>query len=159
MDILTRLFPIQKRNVLENVLRDCGGDLAQAIECILEKHEEATRQRMYPAPTFHHMPSPLSFVSGSLPPYTPLPLPAIPMHPILTKSKCNCYNHGNVMTTPKLFSDVKATFPSYSFNFTTRDSAPYFRYPRAAFLPFPEKHENEYASVFSHDDTREHRDR
>ncbi|XP_056386111.1 doublesex- and mab-3-related transcription factor A2 [Hyla sarda] len=46
IDILTRVFPTQKRSVLELVLQGCGGDVVQAIEQILnnsrqEKGDEA----------------------------------------------------------------------------------------------------------------------
>ena len=41
MDILMRLFPEQKRNVLELILKGCGGDIVQTIECVLPSHEEA----------------------------------------------------------------------------------------------------------------------
>ena len=41
MNILTRLFPEQKRNVLELILKGCGGDVIQTIETVLPSHEEA----------------------------------------------------------------------------------------------------------------------
>ena len=43
LDILTRLFPAQKRDILEVVLRGCGGDFAQAIECVLANDETLTK--------------------------------------------------------------------------------------------------------------------
>ena len=41
MNLLTRLFPEQKRNVLELILKGCGGDVIQTIETVLPSHEEA----------------------------------------------------------------------------------------------------------------------
>ena len=154
MDILTRLFPGQKRDILEVVLRGCGGDFAQAIECILANHKEALTkgEAMYPTPTFQPIPSPLSFISSGIPPFPSPSFPTIPLRPICTKPNCNCYNYDNITTTPRLFKNIK--FPSLSLNFNTRNAAPYFRYPHPAFLSLPEKH-NDHARVFSQDDTRE----
>ncbi|CAB4023501.1 doublesex- and mab-3-related transcription factor A2-like, partial [Paramuricea clavata] len=157
MDILTRLFPGQKRDILEVVLRGCRGDFAQAIECILANHEETLTkgQALYRAP-FHPLPSPLSFLSSGIPPFPSPPFPTIPLRPLCTKANCNCHNYDN--TTPRLFKDVKSTFPSLSLNFSTRNATPYFRYPHPAFLSLPEKHENGHARVFSQNDTRERRE-
>lgn len=41
LNLLMRLFPEQKRNVLELILKGCGGDIVQTIECVLPSHEEA----------------------------------------------------------------------------------------------------------------------
>ena len=40
MNLLTRLFPEQKRNILELILKGCGGDVIQTIETVLPSHEE-----------------------------------------------------------------------------------------------------------------------
>ena len=152
MDILTRLFPGQKRDILEVVLRGCGGDFAQAIECILANHEEAITkkgQSMYPTPTFHPLPSPLSFLSNTIPPFPSPPFPAIPLRPLCNKPNCNCYQYD--ITTPRLLKDVKATFPSFSLNFNSRNAPSYFRYPHPTFLPLPGKNENDHARIVSRD--------
>ena len=76
MDILVRLFPEQKRNVLELILKGCGGDLVQTIECVLPSHEEARARGQM-----------LAAGARSLIPYSPpigngmsafSPLPAMP---------------------------------------------------------------------------------
>jgi hypothetical protein len=41
LELLSRLFPTQKRSVLELILKGCHGNLLQAIECILPSHEKA----------------------------------------------------------------------------------------------------------------------
>ena len=155
MDILTRLFPKQKRDILEVVLRGCGGDFAQAIECILANNEETLIrkvQSMYPTPPIHPLPSPLSFIRSSIPPFPSPPFPTIPLRPVCNKPNCNCYHYD--ITTPRLLKDVKSTFPSLSLNFNTRNAAPYLRYPHPAFLSLPEKTEINHARVFSQDETR-----
>ncbi|XP_028398683.1 doublesex- and mab-3-related transcription factor A2-like [Dendronephthya gigantea] len=155
MDILTRLFPSQKRDVLEEVLRGCGGDFAHAIECILAQHgENITKGQTIYRPSFHPIPSPISFIGRNIPPFQPPPFPAIPLRPVCTNPSCNCYNYDKINTT-----SVK-TFPSLnlSFGHTTRNGATYFRYPHPAFLPRPEKRENEPARIFSQELARERRE-
>eukprot|EP00794_Sanderia_malayensis_P020132 gene20132-22105_t len=44
LDLLSRLFPEQKRGVIELILKGCNGDIVQAIECILPSHERAVSQ-------------------------------------------------------------------------------------------------------------------
>ena len=44
LDLLSRLFPEQKRGVIELILKGCNGDIVQAIECILPSHERAVAQ-------------------------------------------------------------------------------------------------------------------
>ena len=156
LDILTRLFPAQKRDILEVVLRGCGGDFAQAIECVLANDETLTKgQTIYRTPAFHPLPSPLSFIGSGISPFPSPPFPAIPMRPVCTKPNCNCYNYDTITTTPRIFKDVKSTFPSLNLNFDARNTTPYFRYPHPAFLALADKHENGHARVFSQDNTRE----
>ncbi|XP_066927521.1 doublesex- and mab-3-related transcription factor A2-like [Clytia hemisphaerica] len=44
LELLCRLYPEQKRSVLELILKGCNYDLVQAIECILPSHERAIQQ-------------------------------------------------------------------------------------------------------------------
>jgi len=44
LELLCRLYPEQKRGVLELILKGCNFDLVQAIECILPSHERAIQQ-------------------------------------------------------------------------------------------------------------------
>eukprot|EP00112_Aurelia_sp_Birch-Aquarium-sp1_P018306 Seg4350.2 transcript_id=Seg4350.2/GoldUCD/mRNA.D3Y31 product="Doublesex- and mab-3-related transcription factor A2" protein_id=Seg4350.2/GoldUCD/D3Y31 len=44
LDLLSRLFPEQKRGVIELILKGCNGDMVQAIECVLPSHERAVAQ-------------------------------------------------------------------------------------------------------------------
>ena len=44
LELLSRLFPEQKRGVIELILKGCNGDIVQAIECILPSHERAVAQ-------------------------------------------------------------------------------------------------------------------
>lgn len=44
LELLCRLYPEQKRGVLELILKGCNYDLVQAIECILPSHERAIQQ-------------------------------------------------------------------------------------------------------------------
>lgn len=60
MDMLTRIFPTTKRNVLQLVLEGCNGDVVQAIDQILNhpyeqqvKHSPPQSSPAYSAPVFH----------------------------------------------------------------------------------------------------------
>ena len=158
MDILIRLFPGQKRDILEVVLRSCDGDFAQAIECILANNEDTLPkgQSMYRSPTFHPLPSSLSFIQNGIPPFSSPPFPAIPLRPICTKPNCNCYSYDSITTTPKIFKDLKSPFSTLGLNFNTRNAPPpYFHYPHPAFLSLPENRENGHAKAIFNNDIRE----
>ncbi|XP_063283264.1 doublesex- and mab-3-related transcription factor A2 [Pelobates fuscus] len=74
IDILTRVFPTQKRSVLELVLQGCGGDVVQAIEQILnnrgqDKSDETwsrdgTLQSIQPSMSTTHRP----LIAGAITP-------------------------------------------------------------------------------------------
>lgn len=153
-----RLFPGQKRDVLEVVLRGCGGDFAQAIECILASNDETKEQTLYRAPTFHPIPSPFSFIGRGIPPFLAPPFPSNPLRPLCTTPNCKCYRSS--YNTPP-FKNTKTNFSSLnlSFGHDTRNGAPYFRFPPSAFLSLAEKHENTnengHARNFAAYDTRE----
>ena len=54
LDLLSRLFPEQKRDVIELILKGCNGDVVQAIECVLPSHEKAVKQmtgQIFPPPS------------------------------------------------------------------------------------------------------------
>lgn len=93
MNILTRLFPEQKRNVLELILKGCGGDVIQTIETVLPSHEEAlARGQMLasvPRGLFPGPPPPSGYSAFTpLSPPIPhgIPLSAMDYH---TASKCS----------------------------------------------------------------------
>ena len=44
LELLYRLYPEQKRGVLELILKGCNNDIVHAIECILPSHERAIQQ-------------------------------------------------------------------------------------------------------------------
>ncbi|KAM5148645.1 doublesex- and mab-3-related transcription factor A2 [Mantella aurantiaca] len=74
IDILTRVFPTQKRSVLELVLQGCGGDVVQAIEQILNNRgqekgdetwsREAALQSIQPSVSTSHRP----LIAGAITP-------------------------------------------------------------------------------------------
>lgn len=144
MDILTRLFPEQKRNVLELVLRGCGGDFAQAIECILPSHEEAILRGkgMLQNPVFHPLPSPFSSLGRTIAPFPPPAFPSVPIRPLCTHPNYKCF----WSTCGDAFKDVKSTnrssFPRSSFGYSqdVKNSDRYFGYRTPTFLPLPDKH-------------------
>ncbi|XP_073247688.1 doublesex and mab-3 related transcription factor 3, truncated-like isoform X3 [Porites lutea] len=92
MNILTRLFPEQKRNVLELILKGCGGDVIQTIETVLPSHEEALARGQLlagvPRGLFPGPPPPSGYSAFSpLSPTIPhgIPLSAVEYH---AASKC-----------------------------------------------------------------------
>ena len=92
MNLLTRLFPEQKRDILELILKGCGGDVIQTIETVLPSHEEAlargqmlasVQRGLFPVP-----PPPSSYSAFTpLSPTIPhgIPLSAVDYH---AASKC-----------------------------------------------------------------------
>lgn len=132
MDILTRLFPEQKRDVLELVLRGCGGDFAHAIECILPSHEEATirEQRIFRSPAFHPIPSLFSSLSRAITPYPSPTFPGIPFRPLCTHPSCK-----GLRTS----YDASHSAPR---SLDLKNSGNYFRYQTPNFMTHPGKLEN-----------------
>ena len=57
LDLLTRLFPTQKRSVLELILKGYHGDVFRVIECVLPSHEKAMVSLKSPeSPVLHYNP-------------------------------------------------------------------------------------------------------
>ena len=78
MNILSRLFPEQKRNVLDLILKGCGGDIVQTIETVLPSHEEAVaRGHLIAAATTPRGMFPSSPIPNGFPAFTPLS-PTVP---------------------------------------------------------------------------------
>lgn len=82
VEVLSKIFPSHKENVLELVLKGCSGDLMQAIECILagKSHSidfpEPTPPCRSSAPLTSSFPSiPFTGVKPTLLPAVPLALP------------------------------------------------------------------------------------
>ena len=137
MDILTRLFPEQKRDVLELVLRGCGGDFAHAIECILPSHEEATfrGQRIFRSPAFHPIPSLFSSLTRAITPFPSPTFPGIPFRPLCTHPNCKGLRSG---------FDVGHSAPrSYGCSQDLKNGGDYFRYQTPTFMSLPEKLEKD----------------
>ncbi|XP_031569278.1 doublesex- and mab-3-related transcription factor A2-like [Actinia tenebrosa] len=87
LSILMRLFPEQKQNVLELILKGCGGDIVQTIECVLPSHEEA-RARGPPSglPTIYQTQT--SALSNGLSAFSPYALAAARQAMPLSPSEC-----------------------------------------------------------------------
>ncbi|KAK3753616.1 hypothetical protein QZH41_004198 [Actinostola sp. cb2023] len=82
MGILMRLFPEQKKNVIELILKGCGGDLVQTIECVLPSHEEA-RGRSMLLPTLYQAQSSAlrNGMTSAFLPYAQGPRPGFQLSP------------------------------------------------------------------------------
>ena len=70
IEILERLFPLQKRNVIELVLHGCNGDLTKAIEHFLSAQDTAAHQTAMAtsttSPIRHETRLPHSFLAAHL---------------------------------------------------------------------------------------------
>ncbi|XP_032225264.2 doublesex- and mab-3-related transcription factor A2 [Nematostella vectensis] len=72
IELLTRLFPTQKRSVLELIFKGCHGNTLQAIECILPSHEKAMSILKQPEPAYvPYNPNMRPTYHATRPPYSP----------------------------------------------------------------------------------------
>ena len=113
LELLCRLYPEQKRGVLELILKGCNYDLVQSIECILPSHERAIQQlSTLPSQSFtlsngHHpssdhgirsyapMPPPPHHGNNKSPKLPPTssafqPFPSVPQHGHGYGGSCEC---------------------------------------------------------------------
>lgn len=102
VEVLSKVFPSHKENVLELVLKGCGGDVVQAIECIL-----AGKSHSIDFPTASSPTRPPAHLSSSFPsmPFTgvkPSLLPTVP--PTLPLTSLN----GVTKTTPHPLTSMGA---------------------------------------------------
>ena len=54
LELLIRLFPTQRRDVLALILKGCHGEVLRTIECVLPSHERALASLKTPAATLMH---------------------------------------------------------------------------------------------------------
>ena len=121
VEVLSKVFPLHKENVLELVLKGCSGDVVQAIECILAGKSHSfdfpsasrtspTRPPVHLSSSFPSMP--FSGVKPTLlstvPPTLPLtPLNAITKptpHPLTSMGALSTHAHGGLRLPPRLRS-------------------------------------------------------
>ena len=74
MELLSRLFPTQKRSVLQLIYKGCNNDLVKTIECVLPSHEKAMTSlkcQAFPMgmPRYQQFPAPIT----TFPPFLPVP--------------------------------------------------------------------------------------
>lgn len=75
IELLCRLFPTQKRSVLQLIYKGCNNDLIKTIECVLPSHEKAMASLKYQSLTMGvpRCPQFVPPISG-FPPFLPLPM-------------------------------------------------------------------------------------
>ena len=73
IELLCRLFPTQKRSVLQLIYKGCNHDLIKTIECVLPSHEKAMAGFKYP-PMPMSVPRCPQLVPSAFPPCLPYPM-------------------------------------------------------------------------------------
>ena len=73
IELLCRLFPTQKRGVLQLIYKGCNNDLIKTIECVLPSHEKAMASLKYQSMTMG-VPNCPQFIPPSFPPFLPYPM-------------------------------------------------------------------------------------
>ena len=74
MELLCRLFPTQKRSVIQLIYKGCNNDFIKTIECVLPSHEKAMASLKYQSaamtvPRCQQFASPIN----AFPPFLPFP--------------------------------------------------------------------------------------
>jgi hypothetical protein len=73
IELLCRLFPTQKRSVLQLIHKGCNNDLIKTIECVLPSHEKAMASLKYQSMTMG-VPRCPQFIPPGFPPLLPYPM-------------------------------------------------------------------------------------
>ena len=73
IELLCRLFPTQKKSVLQLIYKGCNNDLIKTIECVLPSHEKAVASFKY-QPMSIGVPRCPQFIPPSFPPLLPYPM-------------------------------------------------------------------------------------
>lgn len=73
IDLLCRLFPTQKKSVLQLIYRGCNNDLIKTIESVLPSHEKAIAHLNYQSVSMDLSRCP-QFISPGFPPMLPYPI-------------------------------------------------------------------------------------
>lgn len=74
MELLCRLFPTQKRGVIQLIYKGCNNDLIKTIECVLPSHEKAMADLKFQTTAAMNVPRCQQFASSltTFPPFFPM---------------------------------------------------------------------------------------
>ena len=73
IELLCRLFPTQKKSVLQLIYKGCNNDLVKTIECVLPSHEKAMASFKHQSVTMG-VPRCPQFIPPSFPAFLPYPM-------------------------------------------------------------------------------------